>query len=603
MPSAAAARARSALQNLVFVAFTLILAVAMQLRMVMGGRANGLPLDPDGWARMIRVRELWNGGGWYEAVLPHLSAPDGLSLHWTRPLDVLIVVPAWIALQFGADRNEALIWAGTLVCPVLHAMTALAAGWAARRAWPQFAYAAYYAVLVIFAYGVLGGYSVAGRADHHVLVVLAIVVGLGFAARATWPDAPRGAAQAAGVAFGFGVWVSPEALMVALPVLLALGIGWLLSRDGARWAVQGSRMALGLAAMVALAIAVERPPAEWLAVEYDKVSAHHLLMAALIAAVFAAAGRATHSGLARRFIAGAALSLLAGGFLVLVNPGTLGLSLSGADPASANLLLPVVQEMQPIRLVSRGGVAIALEFAGMAPAGLLAAAILMWQGRRDGSWVRGLMLLLAVMATLVATLSHRRFGTNLAGVGAVVAAGLMGMAARTAWPLALRVLLMLVVVVLLFGPPAIAPFLQQRTMDLGGVLAPRGCHAREVTNWLLELAQEGDRRSAPIVLTSDINQTAELAWRTHLRFVGAPYHRGGAAILDTLVFFGAEDEQTLQAVLGRRPVQYLLVCSDTFAGGGAFARRLLSDDLPDWVEAVPPPSGHEPGLARLFRLR
>lgn len=605
MSTEAVSRPRQALERFLFAAFTVLVTFAVHLRRLATGQANGLPLDSDGWVRMLRVRELWNGGDWYEHVLPHLFAPEGLDLHWTRPLDILIIVPAWLGAFYGADAADAVQWSGTLVCPVLHGMTGFAAGAAARRAWPGLRYAPYYAVLVLFTCEVLTGYSVLGRADHHILVVFAIVLGLGYALHAAWPAAPRRPAFAAGYAFGFGIWVSPEALLAALPALAAFGVAWLLGRNGHRWATQGRRMATGMFAMVAIAIAMERPPYDWLVVEYDKVSAHHLLLSALVALVFAAAERMDYPRPSHRLLGGATVALAAAMLLVLVNPGTLGLSLSGADVAASGLLLPLVNEMQPLRLTSLPAIAIALEFAGAAPAALLAAVVLGWRGRRDAGWVRGLLLLATVGVVLVATFLHRRFAADLAGVAAVAAAGLVGMAARGAWPVAVRIPATLLAMALVFGPAQIGPWMLNRTGpgDAAGDPPPAGCHARDLTNWLLTLAPPGDRAAAPIVLSTDINQNAELAWRTNLRFVGAPYHRHALALADTLVFFGAEDEHTLDLIRRRRDPTWLLVCPNTYAGSGAFARRLLTGDLPDWLEAVPPPPDQPEGQARLFRVR
>ena len=123
-------------------------------------------------------------------------------------------------------------------------------------------------------------------------------------------------------------------------------------------------------------------------------------------------------------------------------------------------------------------------------------------------------------------------------------------------------------------------------------------------NWLLPLVPGGaDQRNAPIVIMTDLNHAAELAWRTRLRYVGAPYHRGGVAIADTIALFHAETPDIAEAVVRDRGFSYLVLCPDSFAAGGPFARRLLADDLPDWLEAVPPPLGHEPGAAKLFRVR
>jgi len=604
MPSTAAAQARSALRILVFVSFTLVLALGVHLRIFTMNGNNWFPIDSDGWLRLIRVRELWEGGGWFTTVLPHMAAPEGLSVHWTRPLDVLIILPTWVAVRFGAAPDSALMASAALICPVLHALTALAVGWASRAAWPGVPYAATYGVMVLFGFGVLTSYSMVGRADHHVLVVLAMVIGLGFAAHAAWQDRPRRAAFSAGAAFGFGIWVSPETLMVAIPVLLAFGIAWLLGRDAAGWARQGRRMAVAMAAMIAFAILAERPPSDWLTVEYDRVSVHHLLMAGLIALVFAAAVRLGGLAPVRRGAAGAAVAGPAAALLVLLNPGTTGISMSGADPVSAQILLPLVSEMQPLRFGNSTMLSVTFEYAGIAPAAILAATMLVWRGRRDGGWVRGVMLLLATVATLAAALEHRRFASNLGGIGAIASAGLMGMIARAAWPVPLRLSGMALAVVMLFGPPYFGFGLMERRQEAERMEAPEpGCRARELAPWLITLAGPGDRATAPILLASDINQSAELAWWTHLRLVGGPYHRGGRALLDTMLVFGAPDAAAARAALNERPVQYLLACPGSFAGADSFARQLLAGEVPDWLEPVPPPEGRDPGPARLFRVR
>ena len=64
--------------------------LAWQSDLVGGGNLR----DTDAYMRLIRVQELWQTGNWYQTVTSSLGAPDGLSLHWTRPLDILILLPA-----------------------------------------------------------------------------------------------------------------------------------------------------------------------------------------------------------------------------------------------------------------------------------------------------------------------------------------------------------------------------------------------------------------------------------------------------------------------------------------------------------------------------
>jgi len=66
-----------------------------------------------------------------------LGAPEGLSLHWTRPVDMLILFPALIAHLFGMSVDRAIYWIGAAFSPICHILACLAVGWAARPLWPS----------------------------------------------------------------------------------------------------------------------------------------------------------------------------------------------------------------------------------------------------------------------------------------------------------------------------------------------------------------------------------------------------------------------------------------------------------------------------------
>jgi hypothetical protein len=81
-------------------------------------------VDSDGYARLLRIERLIETGGWFDVSLPRADWPYGGSLHWTRPLDVLLILlalPAAAAVGFGL----ALYWAGAIVSPLLHGLAAV----------------------------------------------------------------------------------------------------------------------------------------------------------------------------------------------------------------------------------------------------------------------------------------------------------------------------------------------------------------------------------------------------------------------------------------------------------------------------------------------
>jgi hypothetical protein len=98
------------------------------------------------------------GGGWFDDVSLAVMAPEGLPLPWTRPVDVLILLPA-LGLEGigGFAPRLAIFLAGGLLSPVLHAVAA----WAARGLLPG--RAPWHSALLMIA----TLYCTAGRADHH----------------------------------------------------------------------------------------------------------------------------------------------------------------------------------------------------------------------------------------------------------------------------------------------------------------------------------------------------------------------------------------------------------------------------------------------------
>lgn len=75
-------------------------------------------VDSDGYARLVRIQRLLETGAWFDVGLPRANRPDGGTLHWTRPLDVLLIILA-LPLVALIGFSKALFWAGVLVSPLL----------------------------------------------------------------------------------------------------------------------------------------------------------------------------------------------------------------------------------------------------------------------------------------------------------------------------------------------------------------------------------------------------------------------------------------------------------------------------------------------------
>ncbi len=62
-------------------------------------------LYPDGYMRLNRVTQLYLTGDWYDSGIRRSNAPYGEVLHWTRPLDLLLLAGAFVSAPFSDFRT------------------------------------------------------------------------------------------------------------------------------------------------------------------------------------------------------------------------------------------------------------------------------------------------------------------------------------------------------------------------------------------------------------------------------------------------------------------------------------------------------------------
>jgi hypothetical protein len=563
--------------------------------------------DTDAYTRTMRVERLYDTGAWFDTTLPQLNAPEGLSSHWTRPLDVLILIPALAVIHTTSiPPRTAIFWSGAAISPLLHLLCALAAAWAARALIPTLAsWAAAAAILLnpvlLFAYGAFG------QTDHHMLVLLAVLIALGAALRALQAPQNSKPAHAAGLALGCGIWASPETLLVAAPLLATFGIAWIFqpATPGHHAAQTGARIAFAMWVVTFGALAIEHPPHRWFATEYDKLSVHHsniALFAFWSFSILAAVSSwlpARHAALARlaalpprlaipaRLAIAAAVAALAAAALLAAYPEALRASEAAADRSAATLFLPHVAEMAPLRPTLAGAHDLLL-YTG----GLIALLALPPLARRT-PWPATLLLALTLATILPATLLHRRFAVDLAAVTALLTAAFVALAAaRSPRPILPAAALTLALVAPFTGLAFPADAARQRETQ--------ACDWNAFATWFA---------AAPLapatILTDHWRATPELAWRTPHRYIVSPYHRAGTAFQDTHDAMSATQDTPARAILARRAATYILLCTAQRPPNlgppnpASLEQRLRSDAPPPWLSPVPLP----PALAAFRLLR
>ena len=548
----------------------------------------------DTYMRLVRVQDWWNGGAWYESFSARSNWPEGETLHWTRPFDILLMILAAPFAPF-VGMHTALFLAGVAISPILFLATLWVMVWGTK----PFLDARGRVILVVLITFQPSShfYFVAARPDHHSLILFCFAATLTLLVRHAFnPKTEPQCATWAGAAAAFGVWVSIESLSIELFALLALGTLWLW-RGEDTWLAALRRFTLVGALFTALAMVVERPPTEWLgSVEFDRLSTVHVVLLALIALGVEGLwrGRAKYkASLFGRLGAAGGASLAAGLVMAALFPdffkGPFGAAM---DPRLDELWLSKIQEFQP--LIGTDTTTLTSMIMVLGPIIWLA----VYAARSWASGGRDLVLTLAVAVAifLPLTIVQSRWGAYMSFV--VVFAWAMVLQRVLDWqggpksgetPL-LRVPLFLTV--------ALGHILAASALNLG---LPKGekepladCQWRELAPYLNSAAFENGQ--AQTFLTF-IHEGPEVLYRTQHRVIGTPYHRNSHGLLDNFTAFMATDEAESKAILANRGVNYVLTCVGTVEEqffltfeGDTLVRKIVAGTPPAWLTPAPLPN-------------
>lgn len=597
----------------------------------------GAQLDPDGYLRLVRIGQLLETRSWFDSSILRSNWPFGESHHWTRPLDVLILL---LALPFAPfmGLHSAVATAGSLVSPLTHLSLCIATVWVVRPLVPgPERFLAMPAVLVqpgILAYGT------AGRADHHALLFLLYLLAVGAWVRALLrPDEAR-YPVGAGVFSALGIWISPETLLPLALLFVSGGLVWW--RRGREMVRPNLGMSFGLVLGLGVGLMVERPPSNWISGTLDRISDAHVVMGLLALAFWVAvhwmeggreAGLADgqhgaadepHStgirrpapGLAKgsRLSVGLVGALLTGVLLYLLHPGFLRGPWSEVHPEVLRLVFPTIQELQP--LFPSGWHELGPFLVHMGPALVVVPSLAAWtwrewESRRGMVW--GFLLLSALTYVTLASAQLRLSG-YAGGVFAISLVVLLHRGLKRAHgiggSLRRRTFRVGWMVILLLGPfiggtlvGAVTGGLDERE-DVGEGAPSERCPLVPMAGFLSEPDGLG---AVPRALVAPLNFGPELLYRTPHGVLAGPYHRNHEGFLAAHAFFTSSDDEASLTIARARGLDLILLCPmqdriqyDT-GDESSLYRRLLRGDLPAWVEPIDLPERLDRGFL-LFRV-
>jgi hypothetical protein len=541
-------QAMSRAEILSVVAFCLAATLFYGIVMLHGPVGRGEYQFPDAYMHLVRAAELWDGGGWYDHEITRGNAPYGEILHWTRPFDVILLAAAALLRPF-LEAREALFWAGALLAPFLTVVTCLAAAWAIG---PLVGAARLWVLPILFLQWPVLGYGFPGRADHHIVILLLLVLVLGLLFRArSRPDQARWPLLA-GLCHGLGLWVAAEFVIVLAISLGFLSLSWVLERDRAavlRLGRDNLLFALGLLAVTLVGVAAEHPPDDLWLVEYDRISIVHGAMAGLVGVVWLVLGRIGGTGaevpsVGRRLLWLVLVGGAAAGLLVAAFPGLME---NPMDPQLAfEGLRSLISEVMPLYPNTP---------------------------KRLNTFLISLALIFVAAPALVWILATRRSSATRASWWLVAGAGLVYLG-LSLWQQRFSAYL--------------SPFLVIPAVYLVG------CSHGGITEIADFLNGEGPAVTGQRTIMTPLGYTTALLYFTRHAVVGSAYHRNVAGTRDTYALMEAVDDEAALEAVKARTIDLFLLCAkvpdssfrDLVDGRPTLHRRLLDDHPPPWLKPV-----------------
>ena len=550
--------------------------------------------DPDDALRMVQVRDLLAGQGWFDLHQYRIAPPDGIVMHWSRlvdaPIAAVIMLLRPLLGQAGAER------AAVAIVPLL---TLLAAQLClARLVTRQLGTG-----LVLMA-GLLMMLMLPAmlqfeppRIDHHAWQIVAVVAAL----NALLAKTPRAAAMIAGLSLAFGMAVSLELLPFAGLFGALFALRWWRDPSDWRWLVWYlDALVLGSAALFMGTRGLGD-----LTNYCDTVSPAYLAALGLIA--LGVHGLALRPAMPRLWLAaGLALAAAAGAVLFLsIAPGCSTGPFAQLDPLVRHFWYDNVKEGMP---VWRQDWTVLVQMTVPPLVGLGVAINL---ARRDGDrfWREFALMLGGAVAISIAV---SRFSSVSSAIAIVPLTWLVRRCAQAiSEPRSLARRTVLAVLLL-------AALLPGLLLDMAGhgyarlvntlpiaAAAPQTHEVSEACGQPASLSALARQPQGTILGQFDFGPFILL--RTPHSVVATPHHRAAAAMHDTIATFLAAPDQA-QGMAAARHVQYVMLCPDLVEtrmyldrAPNGLAAMLLSGKTVDWLEPVA--LGSQGGAMRLWRVR
>jgi hypothetical protein len=540
--------------------------------------------DTDDNMRIMQVRALLHGQGWYDLRNYRLNPPFGANIHWSRLVD-LPIAGLILGLRPFLGGAAAERWAVAIAPMLPYLLLFFAVALTVRRLVDRRAYPL--AFLALFFAGSTNGMFMPERIDHHgwQLALLALNI-----AAIADPKRLRG-----GIILGLA---SALSLAIGLEMIIYLALSgvavvlfWVADRDE-RERLGGYSVALG--GGTALTFLLFASNDNWNAV-CDALSPVWLSDALLGSALMYALAWLSPADWKRRLMMAVVAGVAIAGFHALTWPHCLQ-RLEGVSPEVERLWLSHVKEARP---VYKFGWRVASLIVALPITGAIGWALLIWVRRRDGELLRRVLGAAAPgIAASLLLLWQTRTGPAAQMLAVTGAVALAWFVVPWVWKSKYPALAVAgAVLATVAGAGAAVPFafrfipqspVSSRDAAIGK--ANRLC----ASLWgLRPIAMQPKG-----VVFTYIDLAPRLVTVTHHDSIAGPYHRNGQQIADVMNAWRGSADQA-HALIAKYHSNYVLNCPNSSTttifmaeAPKGFYAQLQRGQVPKWLAPVelPPDS-------------
>jgi hypothetical protein len=542
--------------------------------------------DTDDAMRLVMVRDLLAGQGWFDQVITRLQPPLGLHMHWSRLLDGGLA--GAIAIARLATPPAAAEWLVRVLWPLAWIIPAAAAALTIARNLGGRSAVFLTAVLLVINLTLYLQF-IPGRIDHHNIQIVMVMIAL---AGATARSRETGWAVIAGAAAGLGLGIGLEALVLQALIGVAFTLRLLADRRAAPIAA-GYGLALALSCLGVFLI--QTPPSLWMLSVCDALAWN-----STCAVVVAGIGLAACAAIARR-----APMALRTGVLCLTFMAALGVYLglhpvclhgpfAEVSPLARSLWLDHVDEAQPLNVALRINTDTAVSAAIFLGLSLASCGFLILRERR---WpTPGLLLAAAALiaATIMAILMWKMV-SYAAWIGApVIGAAYGALAERRLGGL----LLPCVLATMLLSPTVVGAAASFCEKSLSPERVQSGFRSRDEACFAPGAYRELAALPPGPVL-SEIDLGSFLLLFTPHSALSAPYHRMWPAILKADDAFEGPPG-VAEARVRSLGAAYIVDCPGLplMSHAAGLATQLRAGRIPTWLQEVSAPGA----TLRIYRV-